>query len=69
MARSLRAVAVVAEGVENDAQLEHLRREKCDEMQGFLASPPLPAEDVVPWLLDWQRRGCDAGAPGLAASA
>ena len=68
MARSLQ-LCVVAEGVENDAQLEHLRREKCDEMQGFLASPPLPAEDVVPWLLDWQRRGRDAGAPGLAASA
>jgi len=35
---------VVAEGVETRAQLEFLRREGCDAMQGYLVSPPVPAE-------------------------
>jgi predicted signal transduction protein with EAL and GGDEF domain len=34
---------VVAEGVENDAQLDFLRDHGCDEFQGFLLSQPLPA--------------------------
>lgn len=36
---------VVAEGVETDAQREFLRREGCDEMQGYLACRPLPPEE------------------------
>jgi diguanylate cyclase (GGDEF)-like protein len=44
MAHSLQ-LTVVAEGVETTAQLEFLRAQRCDEMQGYLFSPPLPAED------------------------
>jgi EAL domain-containing protein (putative c-di-GMP-specific phosphodiesterase class I) len=44
MAHTLRLV-VAAEGVENEGQLTFLRQHRCDEMQGFLFSPPIePAE-------------------------
>jgi diguanylate cyclase (GGDEF)-like protein/PAS domain S-box-containing protein len=35
---------VTAEGVESEEQLKLLRLLKCDEMQGYLFSPPLPPE-------------------------
>ena len=44
MARALK-LHVVAEGVETEAQLEFLRRQRCETIQGFLYSRPLPAED------------------------
>jgi diguanylate cyclase (GGDEF)-like protein/PAS domain S-box-containing protein len=41
---------VVAEGVETVAQLEFLREKRCDEMQGFLFSPPVPADRLEEML-------------------
>ncbi|MEO5336732.1 MAG: EAL domain-containing protein [Magnetospirillum sp. WYHS-4] len=35
---------VVAEGVETEDQLKILRDYRCDEIQGYLLSPPLPAD-------------------------
>jgi EAL domain-containing protein (putative c-di-GMP-specific phosphodiesterase class I) len=35
---------VIAEGVETEAQRQLLAKQDCDEMQGFLFSPPLAAE-------------------------
>ena len=49
MARSLK-LNVVAEGVETEEQLSFLKLKRCDVMQGFLFSKPIPAADVSPML-------------------
>jgi diguanylate cyclase len=49
MAHAL-GMRVVAEGVENVAQIKLLRTLHCDEVQGFYISRPLPAGDVQPVL-------------------
>lgn len=50
MAHSLK-LKVVAEAVETVEQLEFLRSLKCDRMQGYLFSKPLPAEEVTSLLV------------------
>jgi len=45
MGHSLRR-RVVAEGVETEAQRQLLRHLRCDEMQGFLLSPPVAAAEI-----------------------
>ena len=42
---------VIAEGVETEEQANLLRRLKCDEMQGYLFSPAVPAEQIIERLL------------------
>ncbi len=49
LARSL-GITTVAEGVETAQQLRLLRLMGCDEIQGYLASPPVPAEQAERWL-------------------
>jgi diguanylate cyclase (GGDEF)-like protein/PAS domain S-box-containing protein len=49
LGRSL-GIVTTAEGVENDAQLELLRREGCTQAQGYLFSMPRPASDVAMML-------------------
>ncbi len=50
MAHSLQ-LSVVAEGVETDEQLDFLRREGCEELQGFWLAKPLPADQCAEFLL------------------
>jgi EAL domain-containing protein (putative c-di-GMP-specific phosphodiesterase class I) len=45
MAKSLR-LKVIAEGVENEAQMSFLRTHHCDEIQGYYFSKPLAADSV-----------------------
>ncbi len=51
MARAL-SMDVIAEGVENEAQLSELRRLGCDYAQGHFFSPALPAERITGLLAD-----------------
>ena len=41
---------VIAEGVEAEDQRKILRLLKCDEMQGYLFSKPLPADPLIALL-------------------
>ena len=51
LAHSLR-LAVVAEGVETEGQLEYLRVHQCDMMQGYYFSRPLPPEQFARLIAD-----------------
>lgn len=46
LARSL-GVRTIAEGVEDRAQMEMLRELRCDAVQGYLFSHPLPANECA----------------------
>ncbi len=46
---------VIAEGVEEEAQLRCLRAHGCDEAQGFYLGRPMPAEDFSRFLLERYR--------------
>jgi predicted signal transduction protein with EAL and GGDEF domain len=60
LASTLR-MATTAEGVEYAAELDWLRDNGCDEVQGFLFSPPVPARDLR-YLIG---RNLDSGAGAI----
>lgn len=43
-------MSVVAEGVETQEQLQLLRMLRCDEIQGYLYSKPVPAKQFAALL-------------------
>jgi len=45
---------VVAEGVETEAVMLRLGALKCDLVQGYYVSRPLPAAQFSDWLSTWQ---------------
>jgi len=63
MAHSL-GLDVIAEGVETPEQLDYLREQKCDEVQGNLISPPLDPERIFKLLLDRAAAQADRGRGG-----
>ena len=54
-------LGVVAEGVETEAQAGYLRQNGCDEIQGYLFSKPVPAEEFAELL----RQGKTLPVPGV----
>ncbi len=55
MAQALK-LKVIAEGVENEAQIALLQAEGCEECQGFACSRPLPAGEILEVLDQWPTR-------------
>jgi EAL domain-containing protein (putative c-di-GMP-specific phosphodiesterase class I) len=46
---------VVGEGVETQEQMEFLRVNHCDALQGYLFSRPQGAKDLLTWLAEYRR--------------
>lgn len=53
LARNMQ-LSSVAEGVENQRQMDFLRDQDCERMQGFLFSRPIPAEQMTSLLTNWK---------------
>lgn len=49
VAQSL-GMKTVAEGIETQSQLDVVREQRCDKVQGYLFSRPLPAAELLDWL-------------------
>jgi diguanylate cyclase (GGDEF)-like protein len=58
---------VIAEGVETEAQMRMLVKQKCYLAQGFAFCKPLPAEDITGWLAAWPLLRQDSSPHGEAA--
>ncbi len=67
MARQL-GLNVVAEGVESEQQLEFLRRHGCNQIQGFLCSPALSADDFAAMLTKIAGKTSDGGVKDKATA-
>ena len=61
MGHSLK-LKVIAEGVETMEQLQLLKGLKCDRMQGYLFSRPVPAQTITPLLMEgWHLKAPQTG--------
>jgi EAL domain-containing protein (putative c-di-GMP-specific phosphodiesterase class I) len=48
---------VIAEGVEEEEQAKYLRLLRCDQIQGYLVSKPVPFDEITPFLRASQAGG------------
>ncbi|MEO8216400.1 MAG: EAL domain-containing protein [Acidobacteriota bacterium] len=67
MSRALN-LKVVAEGVETGEQLAFLEKHRCDEIQGYLVSRPLPIEAAAEFLRTYSASKLDEAIPAGAAT-
>ena len=49
-------MTTTAEGVETQEQLDQMRAEGCNEVQGYFYSMPLPASEIGQLLAGFQER-------------
>ncbi len=57
---------VIAEGVETEQQMEFLKENNCHQVQGFLISRPLPADEAFAVLVEnWQETDCETTKSAL----
>jgi EAL domain-containing protein (putative c-di-GMP-specific phosphodiesterase class I) len=54
------SVPIVAEGAETEAQFEQLKALGCDYIQGFLISKPIPHEELVVFLAEYENKMAQA---------
>jgi EAL domain-containing protein (putative c-di-GMP-specific phosphodiesterase class I) len=48
-------MSVVAEGVEDRADWDFVRKARCDIAQGYFIAKPMPAADLPAWVQSWQK--------------
>ncbi|HVY20514.1 MAG TPA: bifunctional diguanylate cyclase/phosphodiesterase [Bauldia sp.] len=53
-------LSMVCEGIETEEQMRLLRLTQCEQMQGFLFSRPVPADEIDPLLARYNPRGVQA---------
>ena len=63
LARQL-GMETVAEGVEDQVDWNFVRQQGCDVAQGYFIARPMPAEQFIPWMKQWEQR-----RPALVQSA
>jgi len=47
---------IVAEGVENNDDMDGVTSMKCDLVQGFMFAKPMPADEFTLWLREWNSK-------------
>jgi EAL domain-containing protein (putative c-di-GMP-specific phosphodiesterase class I) len=62
-------LAVVAEGVETEAQMEYLKKLRCNLVQGYLISKPLPADECLAFIQRSRDEASKANTPREALAA
>jgi EAL domain-containing protein (putative c-di-GMP-specific phosphodiesterase class I) len=55
LARDL-GLTTIGEGVESQDIWDRLTEFGCDEIQGYILTPPLPPDQLTAWLADWRCR-------------
>lgn len=59
-------MTILAEGVETEEQLEFLKAEGCDHVQGYLIGKPMPADKISGWMSEFvARQPVRSVSPGL----
>lgn len=61
-------LTVIAEGVEEAASLEILRRLHCDMVQGYFFAKPTESDAFCAWLANFERTAAGAGEPEVLSA-